>query len=79
MTQPSLEARTLQALVDEQRKLNAGIQVLLDQDAQETEERPMRELLEDLLTGRETDRELLSKVVEQQNEIIAFFERLGTA
>ncbi len=77
MTQPSLEARTLQTLVDEQRKLNQGIQELLDQEAQEKEERPMRELLEDLLKGREADRELLSKVVQQQNQLIQFFERLG--
>lgn len=77
MTQPSLEARTLQTLVDEQRKLNQGIQELLDQEAQEKEERPIRELLEDLLKGREADRELLSKVVQQQNQLIQFFERLG--
>ena len=78
MTQPSLETKTLQALVDEQRKLNRGIQDLLDQDAQKSEEKPMRELLEDLILGREADRELMSKIVAQQNQIIGLLTRLGT-
>tara|TARA_R110000751_G_scaffold82530_2_gene166027 strand:+ start:997 stop:1236 length:240 start_codon:yes stop_codon:yes gene_type:complete len=78
MTQPSLEAKTLQVLVDEQRKLNRGIQDLLDQDEQKSEEKPMRELLEELILGREEDRELMSKIVAQQNQFIQFLERLGT-
>lgn len=76
MTATSLETKTLQALVDEQKTLNGLLLQLLDQEQQQQEERPMRELLEDLLLGREADRELLSLVARQQQQLVEFFQRL---
>ncbi|MEP4035761.1 hypothetical protein [Pseudophaeobacter sp.] len=53
-------------------------QCVFSQEAQSGEERPMRELLEELLLGREADREIMSQLVQQQNQIVQFFDCLGT-
>ena len=77
-SKPAVEVQMLQALLQEQRALSNAIQEVFSQEAQSGEERPMRELLEELLLGREADREIMSQLVQQQNQIVQFFDCLGT-